>query len=159
MIDGRTTRLATVGLLVALFSAPGGAEEGIQWDQGRITVLAGELHHGVNGLRDRVRSRKRDLGSMQASSFYRLLDRLRLIESETRLLHHALEAGSNREETLPTYARIALLRRDCAEEMRRLFLDAASLERIARARSIVQQMDAYYGFDPTRPDHDRVLRR
>ncbi len=159
MIVRRSRWMGTVWLLGALLPLAAAAEETAEWDQARVTVLAGELHEGVKGLRGEMRSQTRDVGSMQAWAYYRLLDELRLIERESRYLHEALESGASREETLPAYARIATLRRNCAEEMRRTFLAATALERIDRARSIVKQMDPYYGFDPDRPDHERVLRR
>lgn len=145
-------------LLALLLPFVAGAEEPIEWDQARVTALAGQLHEGVKGLRDEIRSQPRDIGTMHAWAHYRLLDDLRLIDRESRYLHQALESGASREETLPTYARIAVLRRDCAEEMRRQDLQAPALERIGEARSVVEQMDPYYGFDPRRPDHERVLR-
>ena len=148
--------LCLIGLLMSL---PAVAEESAEWDQATVTKLAGELHAGVKGLRDEVRSSKQDIGTLQASAHYRLLDNLRLIERETRYLHQALESGKTREETLAAYARIGVLRRDCAEEMRRLFIGADARERIVVAQSIVKQMDPYYGFDPSAPDHERVLRR
>ncbi len=160
MIVRRTRRwMGSVWLLGLLLPLAAPGEEAIEWDRERVTALAGELHEAVKGLRDELRSQTRDIGTMHASAYYRLLDNLRLIERETRYLHRALGSGASREETLPTYARITLLRRDCAEEMRRQPLEAPALERIARAQATVREMDPYYGFDPGRPDHERVLRR
>lgn len=144
------------GVLLPLVAA---ATEPVPWDQARVTTLAAQLHEGVKGLREEIRSQARDIGTMHAWAYYRLLDNLRLIDRESRYLHQALEAGASREETLPTYARIAVLRRDCAEEMRRQPLQGTALDRVERARSIVEEMDPYYGFDPERPDHERVLER
>lgn len=146
-------------LLALLLPLVAGAEEPVEWDQARVTALAGQLHDGVKGLRKEIRSQSRDIGTMHAWAYYRLLDDLRLIDRESRYLHQALESGASRDETLPTYARIAALRRDCAEEMRRQPLQGPALDRIERARSIVEEMDPYYGFDPKRPDHERVLQR
>lgn len=152
----RAKSLWLLGLLLPLVST---AEEPANWDQARVTMLAGQLHEGVKGLRDEIRSQSRDIGTMQAWAYYRLLDNLRLIDRESRSLHQALESGASREETLPSYARIAMLRRDCAEEMRKQILWQPMLERLAAARTIVKQMDPYYGFDPEREDHERVLSR
>lgn len=146
-----------LGLLLALVAI---AEEQIEWDQARVAELAGKLHEGVKGLRDEIRrGHAVDIASMHAAAYYRLLDALRLIERESLYLQQSLEACAGREETLPTYARIALLRRDCAEEMRSQPLRTPARPRITQARSIVKQMDPYYGFDPNRPDHERALRR
>ena len=154
---GRGLCVCVLGLLLPLAAAA--EDPTAEWDQARVTVLAGKLHEGVKGLREEIRSQSRDIGTMHAWAYYRLLDDLRLIDRESRYLHRALESGASREETLPTYARIAVLRRDCAEEMRRQPLQGPALERVERARSIVEKMDSYYGFDPERPDHERVLRR
>lgn len=148
--------LLALGALLPLVAA---AEEPVPWDQARVTALAGQLHDGVKGLREEIRSQPRDIGSMHAWAYYRLLDNLRLIDRESRYLHRALEGGASREETLPTFARIAVLRRDCAEEMQKQPLGGPALERVDRARLIVKEMDPYYGFDPERPDHERVLRQ
>lgn len=144
-----------LGVLLPLVAT---AAQPVQWNRARVTTLAGQLHEGVKGLRDEIRSQSRDIGTMHAWACYRLLDNLRLVERETGYLHQALESGASREETLPTYARIAVLRRDCAEEMRRQPLQGPALDRVERARSVVEEMDPYYGFDPKRPDHERVLR-
>lgn len=147
---------ALLALLVPV-AAPA-QQEAKEWDRARVAALTGELHETVAGLKAETQSRTRDVGTMQAAAYYRLLDNLRLLDRETRHIHGALEAGASREETLPTYARIAMLRRDCAEEMRRQLLAAPVRERLEDARSIVKEMDPYYGFDPERPDHERVLR-
>ncbi len=144
------------GLLWPLAAAAG---ETLEWDQARVTALAGELHDSVKDLRSEMRSQPRDIGSMRASAYYRLLDNLRLIGRESRYLHEALKSGASREETLPSYTRIARLRRDCAEEMRRQFLGTVALERIDRAQSTVKQMDAYCGLESKRSDHESVLDR
>lgn len=134
------------------------AQEDVAWDQQRVTELAAQLHEGVKGLRRDTRSIPQDAGTGQSRAYYRLVDNLRLIERETRYLHRVLESGDDRDSTLPTYARIAMLRRDCAEEMERLFVGSPALEKIVQAREIVKQMDSYYGFDPERDDHQRVVR-
>lgn len=149
--------LGIVCLVGALASHAAAAGEA--WDQPGVTALAGKLHHGVAGLRQEIRSVSRDVGTGQARAYYRLVDNLRVIERETRYLHGVLVEGAGLDETLSLYVRIAILRRDCAEEMRRQFLGSSALERIDQARSIVKQMDPYYGFDPSVDDHKRVLRR
>lgn len=151
--------LASSVVLGLLLAPAASAVDEADWDQERVATLAAELHESVKGLRDEIRSVPRDIGTMKAWAYHRLMDELRLIERETHYLHNALESGRGREETKPTYARIAVLRRDCAEEMRKLFLGTPALERLARAQAIVEQMDPYYGFDPERADHERVLER
>ena len=152
-------RFVVTALLVGIAMPLGAAAQngGIPWDQVRVTELAAQLHEGVKGLRDETRSLSKDLGSGRAFAYYRLMDDLRLIERETRYLHSSLESGAGRDETRPTYRRIALLRRDCNEEMERQYVGGPSLVRISRAREIVRQLNPYYGFDSDENDHRRVL--
>ena len=123
------------------------------WDQARVTDLAGKLHQGLSGLRDEMRTVSQDLGSGRAAAYYRLLDNLRVLERETRYLHRSLDSGSSRQVTLPAYRRIAMLRRDCAEEMERLFLSKPALDRISTSRTIIEQLNPYYGLDADSADH------
>lgn len=151
-------RAASIALLLNIaLPLSSAAQAEAPWNQTRITELAAQLHDGVRGLREETRSIRRDSATMQAAAYFRLLDNLRLIERETRYLHKTLESGGDRDTTRPIYARIAMLRRDCAEEMERMYVGSPSLQKISRARSIVKEMDPFYGFDPDRADHDRVL--
>lgn len=139
--------------------AAGARAEESTWNQERVASLAAALHESVKGLRDELRAVRPSIASMDAWAYHRLVDDLRLIERETQYLHQALASGDGRDETLPAYARLATLRRNCDEEMRRQSLARPMLERIAAARALVKQMDPYYGFDPERDDHERVLQR
>jgi cytochrome c556 len=153
-------RSAIVAASVAsLLLATGARAEETPWDQERVAALAAALHESVKGMRDELRAVRPTIASMDAWAYHRLVDDLRLIERETQYLHQALASGEGRDETRPAYARLATLRRSCDEEMRRQALRRPMLERIAAARAIVKQMDPYYGFDPERDDHERVLQR
>lgn len=152
-------RLLVVGALALVSSANAATEEPIAWDSERVTALVESLHRGVHGLRDEIRSTSRTIGSTQSQAHFRLLDNLRLIERETRYLHNLLESGAGRDETRPVYARIGVLRRDCEEEMERLYLRSPALERIRRARDLVREIDPYYGVDSNVGEHERVLER
>lgn len=143
-----------LGFVLPLGSA---AETSKTWDQKQVTELAAQLHEGVKGLRAEIRGTPQDLGTGKAAAYYRLTDNLRLIERETRYLHNSLESGAQRDESLPTYRRIVTLRRDCAEEMERLYLGTPALKRIFGARAIVAQMNPFYGMAEDHGDHERVL--
>ena len=145
----------TIGLVLSSLAY----SDELDWDQSRVTALAKELDEGLSGLRDEMRSVSQDLGSGRAAAYYRLLDNLRVLERETRHLHRSLESGAPRIVTLPTYRRITMLRRDCAEEMERQFLSKTALERISRARTIIEKLNPYYGFEVDHTDHERVLDR
>lgn len=151
------------GQLIAatvVFISVAASAEDATWDQARVTSLAAALHEKVDGMRDELRGAGRpSIASLDAWAYHRLVDNLRLIEQETQYLHLALASGAGRDETRPAYARIAMLRRTCDEEMRKQGLGQSMLERIAESRAIIKQMDPYYGFDPEREDHERVLSR
>lgn len=154
-------QIALIVLTVAIAGAPrsGHGADTAQWDQQRMTSLAAQLLEGIKGIRSELRSVSRGIGSMKAWTYYRLLDDLRLIESEAEHLYAALAAGETRDETRPAFVRIAMLRRSCAEEMQKQFLGSPVLDRVSRARAIVQEMNPYYGFDRDDDDHARVLER
>ncbi|MCZ7618934.1 MAG: hypothetical protein M5U32_11735 [Myxococcota bacterium] len=156
----RSVTLNSLIVAASLLIATAALAQDAAWDQGRVTSLAAALHEKVDGMRDELRRvGGPHIASLDAWGHYRLVDDLRLIERETQYLHLALASGEGRDETRPAYARIAMLRRSCDEEMRKQGLGQAMLERITSARAIVKQMDPYFGFDPDRDDHERVLSR
>lgn len=156
----RSANLNSLIVAASLLTATAAFAQDAAWDQARVTSLAAALHEKVDGMRDELRKAGGgSIASLDAWAYHRLVDNLRLIERETQYLHLALASGEGRDETRPAYARIAMLRRTCDEEMRKQGLWQPMLERLAAARAIVKQMDPYYGFDPEREDHERVLSR
>jgi hypothetical protein len=159
----RIAATAVVGIatLVITFAWPSlsSAQDQPQWDQERLTRLAAQLHETVKDLRQEVGSQRPHIASLDASGHYRLRDDLRLIASETSHLHQALASGATRDETRPAFSRLASLRRDCADEMRKLYLGEPVLEKVKQAGSIVREMAPYYGFDPSGDEHQWILER
>lgn len=144
---------------VLCIAIPAAATDAREWDQTKVTALAAQLQQGVNGLRSEIRSVDTHVMSTQSLALFRLRDNLRVIEGETRHLHTELENGMGRDETLHAFERILRLRRDCAEEMRRLSMAQKTLDRIDGARVVVREMSPYYGLDPDDSDHAKVLER
>jgi hypothetical protein len=139
-----------IGFLLLLFAigfspSIGSAEE-IEWDQEKVTTLASDLAGAVKDLRKSFRDdRAPSIASGQARSRYRLLDLLRLIESESKVLARQLAAGKGRDETLPVFERINEMRRKAAEDARRMFLPQGTVDKIEAAREVLTQLSPYYG--------------
>lgn len=150
--------IATLVLMLA-WPSLGSAQDEPQWDQERLTRLAAQLHETVKDLRHEVGSVRPHIASLDASGHHRLRDDLRLIGSEASHLHQALASGATRDETRPAFSRLASLRRDCADEMSKLYLGEPILEKVKQAGSIVREMAPYYGFDPSRDEHQWILER
>jgi hypothetical protein len=133
-------------LVLGLAASLGAAEsEPIAWDQSRVSELASQLQEAVKGLRDSARKQGRPTGgSGQVRAYNRLLDRLRLIEAESRHLAASLGGGAGRDETEPVFERLDLLRRDAAEEARRLFMTKPLMDRIETARGVLEELRPYY---------------
>ena len=67
------------------------------WDQEKVTELAEKLASSVRNLRRSARKQPPDtIASGQSASRMRLMDRLRLIERETRSLHDELSNGEGK---------------------------------------------------------------
>lgn len=115
------------------------------WDQATVTELAGKLADAVNGLRDSARALPPDhLASGQNAPRMRLMDKLRLIERETRSLRDELAKGEGKDSTLPIFERIDRERRIAAEDARRMFFPETTLEKIRAARDVLEQLRPFY---------------
>jgi len=152
------TSAAALAIMLA-WPSPSSPQDESQWDQAKMTSLAADLHATVKDLRQEVGSVRPHIASLAAWSQYRLRDDLRLIASEAGYLHQTLASGATRDETRPAFARLAGLRRDCAEEMRKLYLGEPVLEKVERAGTIVREMAPVYGFDPDQDEHRWILER
>jgi hypothetical protein len=139
--------------LAAAGAARGGAGQPLPWDQEKVAAEARDLAAAVRGLRRSARDQPPNtIASGQAAARMRLLDRLRLIEGESRHLSHELARGVGRDETLPVFERLDLLRLRAAEDARRMFLPKATIDMMQRARGHLEAMRAYYtGEEDPRP--------
>jgi hypothetical protein len=148
----RLLRVAMLFVAIAL-PARSWAEEPVGWNQEQVTALAAQLHETFAGLRDEARNAQGGHSWNQ----YLVIDTLRLLDRETGRLHRELAAGKGRDETRPSMARIAALRHDCALAMRKTHIMKPLLEKLADARSILNELAPHYGFDPKRDDHTWIL--
>ena len=81
-------------------------------------------------------------GGGSSAQRYRLKDRLRLMESESKHLASALGDGEGRDETYPVFQRIDEIRRDAVEDAERMFLQQPVLEKIQAARPVMEELGA-----------------
>lgn len=126
-----------------------GAAQPLAWDQAKATELAGKLADSVKGLRASARRQPpTSLASGQSASRMRLIDRLRVIERESRALHEELKKGESKASTFPIFRRIDELRRSAAEDARRMFLPQETLDMIQAARAVLEELRSYYGAAP-----------
>ena len=123
------------------------------WDQEKVTELAEKLASSVRNLRRSARKQPPDtIASGQSASRMRFMDRLRLIERETRSLHDELSNGEGKDSTFPIFRRIDEVRRVVAADARRMFLPQETIDQIQAARAVLEELRSYYGQPPdTRP--------
>jgi hypothetical protein len=131
---------------VALCVAAGAAwAQGAQWEQDQVAAAARKLADAVKDLRSEVRKQgSPGVASMQSRAWHRFTDELRLIESESKELASALEAGRGHDETLPIFERMQMLIRDAREESRSLMIAQPVQQRIDAAREALRALEPYY---------------
>lgn len=143
----RKMRLAAalwVALAVAWAPAEGVAELA-KWDQDRAEKISGNLATAAHELYTAMRQMPPPtLGTGQNAAWYRALDRVRLIRSESKHLAAALKDGNAYDETLPVWRRLMSLVRDAREEGRKLFLAEPIMDKIAATRDQLRQLAPYY---------------
>ena len=152
MSFARVTRWIPIAALVlapALAGAqPEETEESpptVEWDQTHVTALAQELAASLKDIRQALRQQgEPGVASMQSKAYHQLGDELRLLESESKQLARALEAGGGHDETLPIYQRMQRTIRDAREEARRQAIPLPTQERIDAGRAILDKLDHYY---------------
>ena len=82
--------------------------------------------------------------SPQTELRHELIDKLRVIQNEARHLQARLEKGDGLSKTRPIYMRIDELRRDAAEDARRLFLTGDVTHAMEATRDIWLKLRDYY---------------
>ena len=142
-------RLFALGAALSLSApSPSGAERA-DWDQERVTAIAGELAEAASGVKDAVRKEPvSTIGSGQAGSYYRLVQLTRRIKTEARHLAAQLEAGKGYDETLPVYEALMVWIRDAREDARRTFLSNFVMEKVAVANDALRRLTPYYVSQP-----------
>jgi hypothetical protein len=152
----RSGLLAATLLCLAAASASGSEEDvaarpenAPAWDQQKATSAAESLATSLDGLRTALRQQpSMTLAPGTGSrSIHRLRDRLRLMESESKQLAQQLGEGRGRDETLPIFERINLIRRDAVEQAQRMFLQKPVMDQIESARGSLKELAGLYGVE------------
>ena len=133
-------------VFAALAWTPGPALAAQQpWDQQKVTRIVSDLAQAVSGILDEFNKQPpATIASMQTNARYRLGDDLRLLESETHVLHSMLELGKDRDATLPIYERIGSLAQDARDNARKQSATEAVQKRVERAEALWSQLTPYY---------------
>ena len=143
-------RLALVVLALGVAAAtPARAEEKpagepVRWDQQRVTKLASELADAVGEAREQVRRSPMAQNIGQRTTYYELLETMRLADNTARYLKRQLQAGEGADETRATFERVSSLRMDAEEQGRRALIESPVIDALVKAGSIHNQMKPYY---------------
>ncbi len=144
----RTSTLAmgaSLALLLSVF-ASGAFAQAAAWDQKAVTAIATKLEAALRDLQITVRQNPQtQLGSSQRRAQFTARESLRLLVSTSQRLASQLRAGEDLDATLPTYRRLQMLRRDAERAARRADIQAPTIERIASAQALIDQLMPFYG--------------
>jgi len=150
----RNCRLAR-GALVALsfcLMAHGALAEPVPWDQKTVTAIAEKLAQELRGLSVTVRrSPQLPTGSSGRRAQFQARENVRLLVWVSARLASQLQAGDDKDATLPTYRRLQMTRRDAEQSARRIDIPTATLERIVKAQDLVDQLSPFYEDPPGTP--------
>lgn len=137
-------------VMTLLLTAPSARAELAAWDQPKVTALGNELVQATDALYDTFRKQPPPtVGSMQASSYHRLKQFVRMLHVVSRELARSLEQGEGREETLTLYENLMQLARSARDEAGRVFIVQDVSQRAAAVRQVLNQLGPFY--DPDFP--------
>jgi hypothetical protein len=125
------------------------------WVGEQVAALAQKLGKHAEDMRQAVRKQAgtESLASGQSRATEALIDDLRGLRVECNKLRKQAERGESREDTENLFRRIDEIHRDAAEELRRMFLSEANIERVKEGRALLEALRLYYtGTVDTRPD-------
>jgi hypothetical protein len=147
----RGARRALAAAVVLALGAAGAAhaEErppatAVRWDQARVTKMATELYDAVHAAREAVRQSPLSHNIGQRTTYYELLETMRLVENTSRHLKKELADGKGADETRATFDRISSLRAQAEEQGRRALVEAPVIDALVKAGGIHNQMIPYY---------------
>ncbi|MAE95462.1 MAG: hypothetical protein CL910_12445 [Deltaproteobacteria bacterium] len=115
---------AIAALLVPCFllSASAQDEPPARWDQARGTQYGKELAVACSELKASLSALPAQVEPGAQRAFYQARDDVRLLDHAAKSLATALEAGEGKEEALPRFKRIQMLRRDAEENGRKALI-------------------------------------
>ena len=134
---------ALVLVATASWAAPG------SWHQEHATKVAGELATAIGEVTTALgKMNPPGRGQPGRLAFHSMRDDARILKNSTRRLASALAAGEGYQETFGAYRRISMVRRDAAENMRRVgTIPDDVLAKIDKCRDLVFQLSRYYEGD------------
>jgi len=136
------------GAMVALslcLVARGAFAEAVAWDQKEVTRLAVELAKELRGLHVAVRRNPRvPPTTLQRRVLYQAREDVRFLVNVSQRLASQLQAGEDKDATLPTFRRLQMFRRDAEQSARSLDIQKPILERVENARALVDQLAPFY---------------
>lgn len=147
--------LLAVPLLALAAHHEAGEAQPKAWDQARVAELAGKLSKHSEEMRQAVRQQMatESIAAGQSRASENLIDELRGMRVECNRLRKQVESGKGRDDTANTFRRIDEIHRNTSEELRRMFLTEANLERVKQGRALLEELRLYYtGKVDTRPD-------
>ena len=142
----RISRLATfAGLALSLTALAPNALAETAWDQKAVTGIATQLATSVKDLNLTVKKiPNAQTGSPQRRAQYSARESLKLLVTVSQRLASQLKAGEDKDATLPTFKRLALIRRDAEEDGRKANMQAPTLEKVVSAQALMDQLAPYY---------------
>ena len=138
--------VAVLAGLVALAAAPA-ATALEEWDQARVTALAGELHQAVKKVREQVRLDPGASTPTQSKKRADLDQKLRELDRSCTQLARKLEAGEGRDETFGLARKLRTQVRDIDVVWRVTFLTEGSKSATEPAVAAMRALGPYY-FEP-----------
>ena len=130
-------------LAVALGAAATAHAELATWDQDRVTKYAEELVTAAKELE--VELKKIGIQNLaNANAMYQVQDTVKMLHTASRGLSRSLENGKARDETMPRFKRVDLLRRDAEIEARRADIPEQVFEKVFDVGGALQRLRPYY---------------
>ncbi len=148
VVRSRTTILSLL-LPIALLGAPDARADLSEWDQKKVTAVAGDLARAAATLRDGLRAKPPPtLGQPGRRAFFSLREEVRTLVSTSGRLQRALEGGAGMEETYPTWRRLLRTGRRATREVRRLDLGQGTTSNIEAVANAVRKLRPFYEPEP-----------
>jgi hypothetical protein len=142
-IGGRTFRGLGVAVAALAVAALAGAQPAT-WSQERVTALGAELYDDVKELKITVQKNPdMPIGGARRAQ-YEARDQLRVLQNLAQHLRNDLQNGAGREETISTFKRIQVARRDLEELGRKASIRENTMEKVMEVQDVLRRLGPYY---------------
>jgi hypothetical protein len=141
----RLRGITAAGAALALLLLPTAAlGELAEWDQARVTQYAEEYAQAMKDLRREIQATQPSADPLRQRARYEALEDIRIMTNSARHLANKLKAGEGREETIATWRRLDVLKRDIEENARRSDIPDATMKKILSAGELLLRLTPYY---------------